>query len=322
MPAGLAVAWLVGAAAAVQARVNGELAARLHDGVAAALISFAVGLVVLLSAALVDSRIRFGIRAIRAAVGAGELTPGQCLGGLCGAVVVATQALTVPVIGVALFAVALAGGQIVGGLVVDRLGLGPAGRVPVSPVRVVGAGLAVLGMTVAAADRLTAGTQVALLAALPAAAGCAIAWQQAVNGRLSAIGGPAAASLMNFVIGFAGLLVGWLALVAVRGIPAPPPHAPELYLGGLLGIAIVGLGAIAVRWVGVLLLGLGIVAGQLVGALLLDLLLPAGAQLSAATVAGCVLVGLGVAVAARPTPPGPGRAGWAGRRQSRRARNS
>jgi uncharacterized membrane protein YdcZ (DUF606 family) len=43
---GIGLAVLAGAAVAVQARINAELSARLHDGVAAAAVSFGTGLVI------------------------------------------------------------------------------------------------------------------------------------------------------------------------------------------------------------------------------------------------------------------------------------
>ncbi|MDQ3885536.1 MAG: DMT family transporter, partial [Actinomycetota bacterium] len=56
--AGLVVTIALGVALAVQARINGELAGRIGDGVAAALLSFVTGELILLVLVLVMPRMR------------------------------------------------------------------------------------------------------------------------------------------------------------------------------------------------------------------------------------------------------------------------
>jgi len=297
---GLVVTVVVGMALAAQARINGELAGRIGDGVAAALISFAGGLVLLLLAVAVLPNLRHGLRRVRNAVRDGGLRPWQLLGGVCGGFLVITQGLAVGVIGVAVFTVAVVAGQSAAGLVVDRAGLGPGDPQPVTVTRIVGALLAVGAVLLAVANRL--GAPAALgIAVLPALAGVGAAWQQAVNGRVAAAGGPLPAALINFAAGTALILVVAVIEVALRGLPGPLPANPVLYLGGPLGIVFIAAAAAIVPLTGVLLLGLGAVAGQLIGALLLDLFLPAdGDHLTAATVAGTALTLVAVAVAALP----------------------
>ena len=140
----------------------------------------------------------------------GALRPWQLLGGVAGASFVASQGITVGTIGVALFVVAVVAGQTSSGLAVDHAGLGPSGpravtggacwarRSPWSPS---------WSASAAARRRRGPDRRRAALALLPLLAGAATSWQQAVNGRVSAAGGPMAAALVNFVVGTTCLLL-------------------------------------------------------------------------------------------------------------------
>ncbi|MEU4790255.1 DMT family transporter [Micromonospora tulbaghiae] len=277
--AGVGLATASGVMVAVQSRINGELGVRLADGIAAAVVSFGVGLLILLVLVPATPGGRRGLAALRGALRAGTLRPWQCLGGVCGAFLVATQGLTIGALGVAVFTVAVVAGQSGSSLLVDRAGIGPAGRQPVTPNRLIGAVLTVLAVLLAVGDRL-GDPQALALALLPLAAGVGIAWQQAVNGRVRAASGSAmTATLVNFTVGTAALLVTFAVDLAVRGRPGGAfPDEPWLYLGGPLGIVFIALAAALVRFTGVLLLGLATIAGQIVGAVLLDLLLPTAAS--------------------------------------------
>ncbi|MEU8895127.1 DMT family transporter [Nocardia sp. NPDC048505] len=308
---GVVFGFCIGAGVAVQSRINGALGVRLHDGIAAAVVSFGTGLLVLAVVFGVSGRLRAGAGRVWSAVRGGELRNWQLLGGLFGAVFVGCQGLTVGAIGVTAFTVAAVAGQLVSSLVVDRLGVAPSGRAAVTGVRIGGAVLAVGAVLLAGLGRrggsegaLALPDSVrdlspALLIVLPALAGIGLAWQQAVNGRVGAVGGPFAAALVNFAVGLV-VLVALEALVLVTvGGPAEFPRTPWLYLGGFLGVAFIALAAVTVRWISVLLLGLTSVAGQLTTALLLDLLLPAGPGLSPLSVLGCLLTLAAVVIATR-----------------------
>ncbi len=302
---GLALAVLGGVGVAVQSRINGELGDRLHDGIAAATISFGTGLVLLLLLTLAVARMRRGLVRGRRAVRAGVLRPWQCLGGVCGAYLVTTQGVTVAVLGVAIFTVALVAGQSLASLAVDRAGVGPSGPQPLTALRLIGAGLGIAAVLVAVSGRL--GDPKALeLAVLPALAGIGVAWQQAVNGRVrDATGSPLAATVVNFAVGTGALLVVFAVDLVVRGTPTGElPHEPLLYVGGPLGIVFIAISAAVVRHTGVLLLGLGMVAGQLTGALVLDLVASDGVRPDAATYAGVALTFAAVLLAAVPTGRG------------------
>lgn len=312
MRLGLVLGGCIGAGVAVQGRINGALGARLQDGIAAATVSFGTGLLVLAVVFLVSARLRRGVRLVWRAVGAGELRWWQLLGGLCGAFFVACQGLTVAAIGVTAFTVAAVSSQLVSSLVVDRLGLAPNGRTPVTPLRLGGAVLGVFAVILAAlghsSDRAGTGLAVPealrgapslLLILLPALAGIGLAWQQAVNGRVGAVGGPFAATVINFGGGLTALLALEALLLAGAGGPREFPTEPWLYLGGLIGVVFIAAAVLAVRWIGVLLLGLTTVAGQLLTALLLDIATPTGGGLSPLAIAGCLVTLIAVAVAAR-----------------------
>ncbi|MGK8521424.1 DMT family transporter [Nocardia asteroides] len=308
---GLIFGFAIGGGVAVQGRINGALGARLEDGILAATISFATGLLVLAAVFAVSGRQRDGMRQVRRALPEGVLRPWQLLGGLCGAFFVACQGLTVAAIGVTAFTVATVAGQLLSSLVVDRIGLGPSGRTPVTAVRLAGAALGVVAVLVAGSGYTRAtdgglsvpdalrGAPPALLIALPALAGIGLAWQQAVNGKVGAVGGSLSAAMVNFCVGSAALLAIASVVIASTGGPAEIPTEPWLYLGGLIGVAFIALAALTVRWIGVLLLGLTSVAGQLLVSLALDVLTPTSAGLSVTAVVGCVLTLVAVAVATR-----------------------
>ncbi|MFD6398777.1 DMT family transporter [Nocardia sp. NPDC060249] len=293
----------IGAGVAVQGRINGALGVRLADGIAAATISFGTGLIALLIAFAVSPALRAGVTEVRAAVSERRLAPWQLLGGLCGAFFVAAQGLTIAAIGVTAFTVAVVAGQLLSSLVVDRLGLAPNGRTPITPWRLVAAALGITGVVLSAGGSSGPGTVAtgvpdipALLIVLPALAGIGLAWQQAVNGRVGATGGPFTAALINFGVGLTALLLLDLYTLATTGLPTEFPTDLLLYTGGLIGVAFIALAAVTVGLIGVLLLGLTSVAGQLVAAMVLD---AADGRLSPTTVVSCAIVLAAVVVASR-----------------------
>ncbi|TCN41999.1 transporter family-2 protein [Kribbella orskensis] len=307
---GLTAAFGIGTLVAVQSRVNGELGARLGDGVAAALISFVSGLVILLAVWAMVPQIRRSVGQVwqtvrRPSDGQGSLRWWQCIGGLAGAYLVATQSITVAVIGVAVFTVAVVAGQAVSSLVVDRLGFGPAGPQPYTPLRVFGALLALVAVVLAVSDRLNHPSGL-LLAVLPALAGVGTAVQQAINGRVAHTASPdaygaVAAGLINFLVGTTALLLVFVVDLIVRGAPHSLPTEPWLYVGGACGVIFISAAAAVVRVVGVFVLGLGTIAGQLIASLFIDLFLPASDQaVTLPVVAGTLLALVAVVIASIP----------------------
>ena len=295
---GAAVAAFGGVCLAVQGRINGQLGHLLHDGVFAALSSFTIGLVLLVIGVAAVPVTRRATARLVASLRLGKLRWWQCLGGACGAYVIAAQGITVATLGVAVFTVAVVSGMVVAGLAVDRAGIGPGGPRPITTPRAIAAGLAVVAVLVAVSNKL--GNPAGLwLAILPATAGLGIAWQTAVNGlvRLQA-DNVVVPTMVNFLTGAAALTVACAVDVALRGWPAALPGQWWLYIGGVLGIGAIMTAVFAVRLIGVLLLSLSSVAGQLVGAVGLDIVVPTAGGLSAVSVIGAAITMVAVGVAA------------------------
>ena len=290
----LGAAVLSGAAVALQQQVNGQLKQALGDALLAAVVSFGAGLVVVAAVVLARPSARAACAAVR------HVPLWQRLGGLGGATLVAVGAAAAPTLGVALLTVGLVAGTTAGGLVVDRVGLGPGGRLPLTVPRVAGA-LLCLGAVGISVQGAGARAAAPLLLVLVVAAGAATALQQALNGRVRAATRDASvATLVNFLVGAAALVLALGISVALSGLDPPAwPGAASwyLYAGGPIGAAFVAVAAVVVRPLGVLRLGLAVTAGQLVGAVLLDLAAPVAAvRLAPATVLGAVLTLLAVAV--------------------------
>jgi transporter family-2 protein len=190
--------------------------------------------------------------------------------------------------------------------VVDRLGFGPAGPQAYTPLRVVGAGLALVAVVLAVSDRLNHPSGL-MLAILPALGGIGTAVQQAINGRVARTASPdaygaVAAAVVNFVVGTVALVLVFGVDLVVRGTPHGLPTEPWLYVGGACGVAFISLAAAVVRVVGVFLLGLGTIAGQLIGSLAIDVFTPASDNpVTLAVVAGTLLALAAAVIAAIPS---------------------
>lgn len=298
----LVTAVLAGLVAPIQSRVNGALGTQLGDPVAASLVSFTTGLVLLLVISLFVPSARAGAKMIPVALKERRFPRWYLAAGGVGAMVVFSQTLTVPLVGVALFTVSLVTGQTLGSMLVDRIGFGPGGRRKVNGLRAIGATLTIVGVIWAVSPRVeTNGSIAALLLPLliPLVVGFLMGFQAAMNGVQSQVyGTPVAATLVNFAVG--AVLLGILLLIRLPFSAAPNPLPTQwwYYLGGPLGCIFIGLSAYLVKHLGVLLTGLGMIGGQLVGSLLIDLLLPApGTLVNAATIGGTLLTLGAVALA-------------------------
>jgi bacterial/archaeal transporter family-2 protein len=301
---------LAGVGVATQSRINGELGLRLGDGFTAALISFSSGWLVLLVVVLATRRGRAAMVRIPQAMRAGELPWWMLLGGAGGAFFVLSQGLVAGVLGVAIFTVAIVSGQTVMGMLADARGFAGARRTPPTPARLVGAALTVVAVIVAVAGDAAASIPwLALL--LPLIAGLGIGVQQAMNGRVREVSGsPLAATLVNFTVGTAGLVVVTAIALIVRGLPEAPPTEAYLYLGGVVGVVFIAVQTATVGRIGVLLLGMCLVLGQLLGATVFDSVSAIGPALAPQTITGVALTALGIVIATldrwrpkRATPP-------------------
>lgn len=300
LPAALALSAAAGALVALQSRYNGELGAAIDDPYMAAFISCTVGLGALLALVSVTPRARTHLRESVRLAHRGELPLWALSGGFAGSFLVVAQSAAVGALGVSLFAVSSVAGQTVAGLVLDRAGIGSEAPMRITPLRALGAALAVASVLVAglSALRMPAASWLVLL---PMVAGAGTGWQQAVNGRLRrATGSALSATVLNFTVGWIGLVVVLAVVLPLHGLPVSWPADPLPYLGGVLGIAYVGLSTYVVRTTGVLLLGLALVAGQLAASVLLDALLPVGPAPGPAVAIGILLSLAAILVASAP----------------------
>lgn len=313
--AGLPLAVAAGLFIPVQGRINGALGAALADGIAAAVVSFTTGLVLMIAVSLALPKGRTGLARIMPAVRERQFPPYYVLAGCIGAFFVFAQSFTVGLLGVALFTVAAVTGQTLSGLLVDRMGMGPGGKKPVTGIRVIGSVLTIAAVAWAVSPRLAgsaamgrdSGVGPVLLAVLlPVLAGFLMSFQQAMNGTATVhYGTPIAATLVNFIAGTVLLWIAWLIKLAVAGAGNPLPDQWWYYLGGPMGAVFIGVGALLVRSLGVLVTGLGMIAGQLLGSLGLDLAFPVpGTVVAVPTVLGTLLTLLAIVLATLPWPRG------------------
>ena len=270
----LAGAALIGVLTAAQARINGQLGSRLEDGLVAALVSFGSGLIVMSLISLLTREGRRGFGALRDGLSARTIPWWMVLGGVAGALTVATQGLTVAIIGVSLFTVGVVAGQAVSGLILDRIGYGPAGVVAITTPRLIGGVLALAAIGVSLTGDVLARTAWWMLL-LPFLAGAGIGWQQATNGRLRVkVGTPLTATLVNFIGGSSVLAIAAAVSVLTTGPTQPFPTEPWLYVGGTMGVIYIFLSSAIVARTGVLLLGLASVVGQILTSVLIDAIWP------------------------------------------------
>ena len=298
---------LGGALLAAQARVNGELHDRLGGttpvAVLVALVSFAVGTLVVLAALFASARARRALKELPVHIH--ELRWWFFLGGIGGATLVSVSAAAVPIIGVALLSVCTVAGQTAGSLAVDEFGLGPGGRRPITTRRAVGAIVAVGALLLATVGHPRGDFSIGLVIAITIA-GVLVAGQVAVNGQLAvSTREPRIAAAVSFI-------GGTLVLAALTGVFAGTgrlhdldwPNEFWLYLGGIGGAIYIVLGAATVAGLGVLRLSLASVAGQLLASVMLDVFAPApGEGLAATTIVGVFLTFVAVAITASSRTP-------------------
>ena len=266
-PTAVAIAVGAGLCGAVQPKINAVLGDRVGSPIVASLVNFAVALVFVIVALSVRPATRATLRGVRS-----WAVPGWMLtAGLGGAVVVLAGAIAVDTIGVAVFSVAFFAGQITFGLLVDRIGVGPGGMRPITASRLQAVVLALAAVGVAQLGR-PVGELAPDLIAFVIAAGAAVAFQSAFNGRITnATGDPLAATALNVVVGAVALA----ALVAVLAAADQLgrlrwPSEPWLYTGGALGVTIVLSLAIATAVLGVLRTTVAMLAAQMIAAIGVD----------------------------------------------------
>lgn len=271
-PLALVLAFIGGGGMATQVRVNATLGEELGDGLAAAAISFGLGLVICVLIAVLTPGGRAGFRRLISVLRARTLPWWALLGGVGGASLVMSQGVVGAVLGVALFTVAVVAGQTLAGLFLDTVGFGPAGRIRPTLFRLLGAGLIIVAVIWSVLDGLAHRPNMWPMV-LPLVAGMLVGVQQALNGRVQrAAESTLAATLVNFTFGATILIAAFGIKQLIAPVTLTFPTAPWLYTGGVIGCIFIALGAFLVSELGVLLLAMATVSGQLVFAVLLDIL--------------------------------------------------
>ena len=312
LPVGLLLAVSAGLLVPVQGRINGALGTVLADGLAAAVVSFSTGLALMIAISLLLPKGRAGLAQVLPALRERRFPRYYVLAGGIGALFVFAQSFTVGLLGVALFTVAAVTGQTLSGLLVDRMGIGPAGKRPITGIRVLGSVLTVAAVAWAVSPRFASGgadgsgasdpMALVLPVLLPVLAGFLMSFQQAMNGTATVhYRTPITATLVNFVAGSIVLWLAWLIKLAAAGPGHALPGEWWYYLGGPMGCVFIAVAAFLVRSLGVLVTGLGMIAGQLLGSLALDLALPApGTVVALPTVVGTLLTLAAIVLASLP----------------------
>ena len=262
-----------------QSSINSELNTYTENPLITALINFTTGLMVLSVMMIFSSPIRQGFISIPRLVREGRLKRWQLFGGLSGAFFVASQSSLVQVIGVAIFTVAAVAGQTSAALLVDKAGIGPAGKQPVTLMRIGAAILGIVGVLVSVLGQDSTGQFAFGAVLISFAAGALVSTQPALNGQIANhTGQPAAATMVNFIVGFITLVVVYAIAQQVNpqsfNVPPMPWENPVIWLGGPFGVLFVLTASFMAKTLGVFLFTLTSVVGQLSGAILMDVLFP------------------------------------------------
>ncbi|MET9881430.1 DMT family transporter [Actinacidiphila glaucinigra] len=278
-PVHLLAALAVGMLLPAQGRITGALGVRLKDGAQAALLASIAGLLLVAVIALAAPSARHCVARIPDAVRRQVAFPRWALlAGIPAAYFIFAQGVVAGVSGIALFTIAFVAGQTLGGIGVDLWGIGPAGRRHITWPRTTGSVVIVAAvvLSVASGGTHTGSTATVLLLLLPFTAGLGNGVQTVMNGLQTAhYGNFVPATLINFIVGVFVLAIPVTVRSVEGGGWSAPPTEPWLYLGGPLGVLIVGQSAYLAKHLGVLLTSLGLIAGQLLGALAIDLVWPA-----------------------------------------------
>ena len=289
---------LIGVVVAAQSRINGQLSSDLSNGLAAALISFATGWLILFILLALFKKERVGLFLIFKAVREKRLTLWEAGGGLLGGCFVAVQSITVPQIGVALFTISVVAGQTVSSLIVDKMGITPSGKQQITLPRIIGAIATLIAVFIAVYPDLTNSQFKFLPLILALIVGVFASIQQGLNGRVNAIAQrPLATAWLNFATG-AVIVVIALAINLFAGAKVEPlPHNIWVYTGGSLGLIFVAVSAYIIKHLGVLNFVILNIAGQLAGAVLIDWIAPAKAgSLNSYLIFGTVMTIASIAV--------------------------
>jgi transporter family-2 protein len=136
----LLITLLVGGLLPIQGAINTRLSRYLNHPLQSSLISFFIGTLFLLFLNIFIRKPVPGVHRIL------EIPPHLFLGGIIGAVFVSSVIFLIPNIGVTAFLATAVSGQMILSLIIDHFGFFNIPVRPVSPERIVGVGLLLLGV--------------------------------------------------------------------------------------------------------------------------------------------------------------------------------
>ncbi|WP_152354266.1 DMT family transporter [Brachybacterium subflavum] len=280
---------LAGMLSPMQSAVNGRLGADLGDGHLASIVSFGAGLVLMLLIILPRPSTRRAFLSLPRQLRRGTIPWPNFFAGLCGAMIVLSEGISVGALGVATFQTALISGMVISGVVCDRLGIGVPFKQALSVFRIIGAALAVVATVLVVSPNFETPHALALVI-LPFVGGLLAGWQPAGNSNIGKLAGSMLVSITwNFLVGFVILGLAFVGRATAGHATFSLPDTWWMYLGGPLGLASIALMALLVRRLGLLLLALASTAGQLVGSILIDSLIPGMGVVHVVTVLGALV---------------------------------
>ena len=301
---------LVGLVMPVQTSANSRLRLSVGSPFLASLVSFTVGfLTLLLAALLIDVHLPQPSLAT-------SLPAWIWAGGVLGVVVLTGNIFLFPRLGSVQTVVLPITGQVVMGLLIDHLGLFDAPVHPLNATRLLGAVLLVIGVAgaIGAVDALlrpgrdipagsSSGWSLWAWRVAGVVFGMFSATQTAINGQLGvALGSAVGAALVSFTFGVGTLLLIVLATRARWRLVRPEGQRRNpwwMWIGGFLGAAFVFGNAYLSPVIGTGLTVMTILLGMMVGSLLIDHVGLLGARrkpTSLLQAVGLVLMVVGVGV--------------------------
>lgn len=293
---------LAGTLGPMQSAVNGELGSTVGDGHLAATISFASGLVFMAIIVLPRKKTRDALLRLPGQLRRRTIPWPNFFAGLCGAVIVLSEGISVGALGVATFQTSLISGLVISGVVCDRLGVGVEFKQPINVLRTIGAALAIVATLLVVSPNFEAPHALAL-AILPFVGGLLAGWQPAGNSNVGHLADSMLVAITwNFIIGFSALALVYVVRLFIGVADFSLPDTWWMYLGGPLGLASIALMALLVRRLGLLLLALASTAGQLIGSILIDSLIPSlGHTVYPVTIVGALVALLAAGIAMVPS---------------------
>lgn len=136
----IALTVLIGALMPVQAGINAQLTRLVQHPYLGALISFTIGTLVLSLVTLIQGFPSESLKRLT------EAPPHFFLGGLLGALFVASSIFLIPKMGPTIMIAALITGQLIMSVIIDHYGLLGLPVIPVNPIRLLGVALLFVGV--------------------------------------------------------------------------------------------------------------------------------------------------------------------------------